>query len=215
MAVKDYYLILGLEAGADVTAIKKAFRKLAMQYHPDKTGSTRENDLHYRELQEAYQTLSDPYKREQYLYSRWLERSMGKGLDHAITPTEIIQLFLKAEQYLSGTDHFRTNRKLLVHQVVHTFSRQRLDIIAVTNDQSMIDTVASTALKLCNRFNAEQIRTLQTHFECILSKSEKILHQWDELLLARQRMEEREQWKFPVLILITILLCIAIYWASR
>ena len=60
---KDYYKILGLEKNASAEEIKKAFRTLAHQYHPDKpTG----NAAKFKEINEAYQTLSDSTKRSQY-----------------------------------------------------------------------------------------------------------------------------------------------------
>lgn len=124
MPVKDYYRILGVGPGSDMASIKKAFRKLAMQYHPDKSLNTEVNTQHFREIQEAYQTLSDPYQREQYLYSRWLEKSLGHQLDQALSADEILRLFLKAEQYLSQTDFYRTNKQLLFYQVLNTFSEK-------------------------------------------------------------------------------------------
>ncbi len=60
---KDYYQILGVEKGASKDEIKKAFRKLAHQYHPDKPGG---NDAKFKEVNEAYQILSDDAKRAQY-----------------------------------------------------------------------------------------------------------------------------------------------------
>lgn len=63
MAQKDYYNILGVEKGATKEDIKKAFRKLAHQYHPDKNKG---DDAKFKEVNEAYQVLSDDQKRAQY-----------------------------------------------------------------------------------------------------------------------------------------------------
>src|SRR5271154_1258903 len=60
---KDYYGILGVSKGANEDEIKKAYRKLAHQYHPDKTGG---DDHKFKEINEAYQILSDKNKRAQY-----------------------------------------------------------------------------------------------------------------------------------------------------
>ncbi len=61
--MKDYYKILGVEKNASTEEVKKAFRKLAHQYHPDKTGG---DDAKFKELNEAYQVLGDEKKRAQY-----------------------------------------------------------------------------------------------------------------------------------------------------
>ncbi|WP_027625035.1 molecular chaperone DnaJ [Clostridium lundense] len=66
MAKKDYYEILGLEKGASDEEIKKAFRKSALKYHPDRNPGDKEAEEKFKELNEAYQVLSDPQKRAQY-----------------------------------------------------------------------------------------------------------------------------------------------------
>jgi molecular chaperone DnaJ len=66
MAKKDYYEILGLQKGASDDEIKKAFRKLALQYHPDRNAGDKEAEEKFKEINEAYQVLSDPQKRSQY-----------------------------------------------------------------------------------------------------------------------------------------------------
>lgn len=60
---KDYYDILGVPRGSSKEDIKKAYRKLAHQYHPDKAGGSAEK---FKEINEAYQVLSDDAKRKQY-----------------------------------------------------------------------------------------------------------------------------------------------------
>jgi len=66
MAKKDFYEVLGLEKGASEEEIKKAFRKLAIKYHPDKNQGDKESEDKFKEINEAYQVLSDPQKKAQY-----------------------------------------------------------------------------------------------------------------------------------------------------
>ncbi|MCX6762827.1 MAG: DnaJ domain-containing protein [Candidatus Moranbacteria bacterium] len=60
---KDYYNTLGVGKEASDEEIKKAYRKLAHQHHPDKTGG---DEAKFKEVNEAYQVLSDKEKRNQY-----------------------------------------------------------------------------------------------------------------------------------------------------
>ena len=66
MAAKDYYKVLGLDKGASPEEVKKAFRKLAIKYHPDKNKGNKAAEDKFKEINEAYQVLSDPQKKAQY-----------------------------------------------------------------------------------------------------------------------------------------------------
>ena len=62
----DYYKILGVDKKADAEAIKKAYRKLALKYHPDRNPGNKEAEEKFKKISEAYAVLSDPEKRKQY-----------------------------------------------------------------------------------------------------------------------------------------------------
>jgi molecular chaperone DnaJ len=63
---KDYYETLGVNRAAGEEEIKKAYRKLALQYHPDRNPEDKQSEEKFKEVSEAYQVLSDPQKRAQY-----------------------------------------------------------------------------------------------------------------------------------------------------
>ena len=63
---RDYYEVLGLQKGASEDEIKKAFRKLAMKYHPDKNPGDKEAEEKFKEINEAYAVLSDPEQKSKY-----------------------------------------------------------------------------------------------------------------------------------------------------
>lgn len=66
MAKRDYYEVLGVDKGADQEAIKRAYRKLAVKYHPDRNPGDKEAEEKFREATEAYEVLSDDKKRPLY-----------------------------------------------------------------------------------------------------------------------------------------------------
>lgn len=66
MAKRDYYETLGVSRDADETEIKKAYRQLALQYHPDRNPGDKQSEERFKEVGEAYSVLSDPEKRAQY-----------------------------------------------------------------------------------------------------------------------------------------------------
>src|SRR6185295_9199875 len=66
MAMRDYYEILAVAKDADGETIKKAYRKLALQYHPDRNGGDKEAEEKFKEATEAYEVLRDADKRSAY-----------------------------------------------------------------------------------------------------------------------------------------------------
>ena len=64
--MRDYYDILGVNRGCDEAGLKAAFRKLAMEHHPDRNGGCNDAAGRFKEINEAYSILSDPQKRAAY-----------------------------------------------------------------------------------------------------------------------------------------------------
>ena len=84
MDYKDYYQILGLNRKASAEEIRKAYRKLALQYHPDRNPGDKKSEERFKEINEAYQVLSDPQKRVHYdqlgsAYSNWQSKGGRPG----------------------------------------------------------------------------------------------------------------------------------------
>ena len=83
MDYKDYYKTLGVDKKASQEEIKKAFRKLAVKYHPDKNPGDKKAEEKFKELSEANEVLSDATKRKKYdeLGSNW-QQYQQQGAHH-------------------------------------------------------------------------------------------------------------------------------------
>lgn len=85
---EDYYKILGVSKNASDDEIKKAYRKLAMKYHPDHTKGDKDSEEKFKKISEAYAVLSDKEKRQQYdtfgssgFHQRYSQEDIFKGFD--------------------------------------------------------------------------------------------------------------------------------------
>jgi len=88
MPTVDYYQVLGLKNSATPAEIKKAYRKLAVKYHPDKNPGSKEAEEKFKEINEAYAVLSDPKKKAQYdqfgsagFHERFSQEDIFRGFD--------------------------------------------------------------------------------------------------------------------------------------
>ncbi|OQY21043.1 MAG: integrase [Desulfobacteraceae bacterium 4572_35.2] len=84
----DYYATLGVEKSASDTEIKKAYRKLAVKYHPDKNAGDKKAEERFKEISEAYAVLSDTEKKQQYdqfgdsgFHQRYSQEDIFRGAD--------------------------------------------------------------------------------------------------------------------------------------
>src|SRR5215203_3333854 len=95
----DFYGVLGVDRGASDDDIKKAYRKLAMQYHPDRNNGAKEAEEKFKEITEAYDILRDPQKRA--AYDRYGDAAFtrggggGAGGFHHVDLSEALNIFMR------------------------------------------------------------------------------------------------------------------------
>src|SRR3954465_11483324 len=93
MSTRDYYEILGVSKSSSADEIKKAYRKVAMQYHPDRNPGDKSAEDKFKEAAEAYEVLSDSEKRAQYdRFGHAGMRGNGRGA-HASNMEDIFSQF--------------------------------------------------------------------------------------------------------------------------
>jgi molecular chaperone DnaJ len=89
---RDYYEVLGVARDADDDTLKKAYRKLALQYHPDRNIGNAEAEAKFKEASEAYEVLRDPQKRQ--VYDRYGHAGLeGAGLPNFASAEDVMDIF--------------------------------------------------------------------------------------------------------------------------
>jgi len=90
----NYYEVLGVDSTCDDTQLKKAYRKLAMKYHPDKNPTNREEaEFQFKLVAEAFDILRDPEKRQ--IFDKFGEKGLTGGTDKTVNPNELFSQFFK------------------------------------------------------------------------------------------------------------------------
>ena len=99
----DYYQLLGVSRGADTDEIKKAYRQLALQYHPDRNQGSKEAEEKFKEVTRAYEVLRDPEKRA--LYERYGEQGVkGRPGAAGFEFRDAIEIFMRDFGGFSGLE---------------------------------------------------------------------------------------------------------------
>lgn len=163
---KDYYQTLGVARDAGDEAIKKAFRKLARQFHPDVAQDKTAAEARFKEINEAYEVLSDPVKRRKYdrLGARWREEAAegqpppsweaGGGQEFHFGGTGFSDFF---EQFFGGGRYgFQGSDAAEFHGATHGGGRARRggDVegdILVTLEEAMHGTLRPISMQRLNR----------------------------------------------------------------
>src|SRR6478736_8491729 len=92
----EFYNVLGVERTAGDDEIKKAYRKLAMTYHPDRNNGSKEAEERFKEITEAYDVLRDPQKRAAYdRYGEAGLRGGGGAGYHHVDLSEALSMFMR------------------------------------------------------------------------------------------------------------------------
>lgn len=208
----DYYQILQIPPSADLTEIKSAYRRLAHQYHPDKNPDNQSALAYFELIKEAYETLSNPGKKEQYLQERWLYKANGQLFEQAVkTPEDLLKLVLSASDKIHRMDIYRINKSGIKDELDLLLTEERITLLNDFNEISINDAIVKELLQLTmvipTTAQSDYLQKLQTvnssHIETLRQKEEELAGKvfW-------------ETWKPAFIILLVVMLCILIWGTS-
>ncbi|SDD48995.1 J domain-containing protein [Niabella drilacis] len=208
--MKDYYQILGVPPSATLADIKIAYRKLAHTCHPDKNPSDTYAAARFNLIKEAYDTLTRPELKAQYLQERWLSQSMGAPVEKtATTPPQILKAVLAAHQQLIHYDEYRVDKKGLYETLLALIAPSGIEILNQFNQQDINrEVVKWMTHSLFLLYPQDQLQMLVQLKKVSAPPESKVLIANKEAALRRTIRFNRYK---PFLILgLIILLCIII-----
>ena len=211
MPVKDYYRTLNVPAQASIEEIKKAYRLLAQQYHPDKNNNDPYSIAYFSEIKEAYETLTNPFKKDIYLQERWYNRATGnKRSREVITPVTILKEVLEFEKYTSKMDVFRMDKERLFSYINELLSEEAISQLQQFNEPEINQQIVLTLLKPVRLLKSEKALLLTERLSKITTGNNKIHLLISDTIRKIQREEKwkKYEWVFVLLITLVILLLI-------
>lgn len=213
MVFKDYYKILEVNPAASQADIKKAYRRLALKYHPDKNFGNQLYEARFKEILEAYHILSDVNKRQDYNYHRndhSHSYSRRKTYTPA-TPQTILSHTINLRKKVSGVDPDRMNKVALYQQIQQLLSTFNIHILQENNDPKLNKHIIEEIL-FCSRHLAfEHVEKICFQLTA-LAGSDNLLYQ--RIYKFSKDIRVKSYWnKYKVVaaIIIAILICVAIY----
>ncbi len=210
--MKDHYKTLGIPPSATIIEIKKAFRKLALKYHPDKNPDSKLSEAYFRDIQEAYSVLSDEYKRELYDDERWLS-GMGNKTRHQqeVTPEWLVKISKELNSSLAVMDTHRMSQGALQAYILLILSEGHISVLQHRNDKESTATVINELLKATQRLEAKYLEEIEQRL-ITLANSDTAMQQAIDTHIEERMKQARQEKMYPyVVIIITLALCLFMY----
>lgn len=209
---KDYYAILGVTPLATPDEIRRSYRRLAMEWHPDRKGGDPGAALRFHELREAYQTLTDPVRKDAWLQERWFLRSMGVKTEQkaADRPAELLKACIAYEQELAMKDPHRIDASAILVHIRAMLTRDGCEMLLQEKDPEIRIGVFRRLL-LCGRhFEPAAAAELVRLLEPLTATHMRLSEEAARYLSRRRRVRTMERARIPLLLLATALACLLI-----
>lgn len=215
-ALKDYYKILEVPAEATQEQIKKSYRALAFQYHPDTNPDSQYAIAHFLEIQEAYSVLSDHQKRKKYDEERWLSGMSKRAKDQvAVTPQWIYREAKKLHQHMDTVDTYRMNHRALYDYIMLLLQDSHIAILEQSDDHEQDLLIVREILQSTRHLRYEYMQAVAPTLQQLSQQDAKMT---SNILSQVMTSRHRKQWAsfLPYFIaIISVTLCIAMYLYSR
>lgn len=213
--LKDYYAILDLPPQASRAEIKRAYRRLAMIHHPDKTNGNPYSASYFHDIKEAYETLMNPVKKEHYLQQRWYFHSRGhKFKDYKpLTPEGLLEDVISLNKYVHTLNAFRVDRVSLFNYINNLLNPTSLEMLRQFDNKETNRQVVILIMDATLYLDLERSRRIADLLKVISLNDQVSLSAIDKNLLKKRTSALFERFELAAVVLITLLILLLMWLA--
>ena len=216
LELKDYYSILEIEPSATGDEIKKAYRRLAHLYHPDKHAQYVYASAKFSEIKEAYEILSNPVKKDYYLQQRWFAQSIGRPVtSELVTPVTILKKMLALDRYVSKLDVHRTHHDSLYNYICNLLSDETIQTVNGFGELHVNAEIIRATLKSAQGLPFRFIHPVAARLRGLTVNDEAVIKNIDRFVIDHKKADDWEKKKVWVIALIVLLICVSIFFSTR
>ncbi len=214
--MKDYYTILEIPVTATLPEIKQAYRRLVKIYHPDKQHNDPCSLIKFNEIKEAYETLTNPQRKELYLQERWLSKASGiNHYDGMVTPPSILKKSLALSKSISQMDVYRMDYENIQTRICNLLTEEVITKLLTFNDQDVNTSIVSILLKAAQPLPAVHTKNIANKLKQLAAADKILLQQIEQTVQQKIITERRTKYKPLIIIVAVILLCLLIYFTGK
>jgi hypothetical protein len=214
-ALPDYYSQLGVAANASPEEVRKAYRALALRFHPDKAPQNPFAEAQFLRLKEAYEVLKDPLRRRRYDQERWL-RGMPETINRkVITAQSIVTDARRLEAYVVQIGAATVNAGALQALCLFLLSEAHLALFWEAADPALNKELIHPILAVSAYLPAAHLSPVMSQLEKLRPLSPEMQTELATWLKMRQREARRQRLGPLWVLLLTLLLCLMGWAVSR
>lgn len=216
MSSKDYYRVLEVSPSASTSDIKKSYRRLAHKYHPDKNAGNKLFEAKFREIQEAYRTLSDDKKRQDYNYKRFdqLHGLNKKNTEPPVTAGMILQRSKELKKHVAHMDPDRMNRDAIYLQLERLFTPHNISLIQAHKDDKLSAEIVENILAASKHLDYNSSKKVSKLLLSIAGTNNEAYQNINEFLKAQQLRTFWQRYQLLLAMIVAVIFCLFIYLIS-
>lgn len=212
--MKDYYKILNVDIDSTPEEIKKEFRQLALKYHPDRNPENQSSELIFKQVTEAYEVLSDTYKRAQYdikfkqYFNHYSRSKTNKANNQHATPQLFLSILHDIREKLLDTDMHLVNHESLNTSLSKLLTDSNIAFLKKNADKELLRKIIIALLECIKYLPYKYLNSIDIKLSKLAGNDEDYLHLIRKSTLRLQNQNSsisKELLKYSILLLLLIL----------